>query len=216
MVTYYLMVSSMYLHDTLDESIITAWFPLHFIHGTSSQHATAFSIVGSREEVLDVLLKAQLMLGRVVLLTQDEFGHWLRSFDNDAQDAEWPDVERAGGAVVTLRSWLMRMRRAHERDAGDLDEKDEEEGLDDEQYATATSSVLENEDDDFMMDLDSNDDDDDDVDDDIDIDDDNDRDRDDGRLYTQGFLSEKILEEVLIELYERNGWPLSSSYGAII
>lgn len=200
------MISSMYLHDTLDESIITAWFPLHFIHGTSSQHATAFSIVGSREEVLDVLLKAQLMLGSVVLLTQEEFGHWLRSFDDDAQDAERSEVERATGTVITLRSWLMRMRRAHEHDAGGLDEKDEEEELDDEQYATATSSVSEHEDDDLMMDLDSNDDD----------DDEDDRDRDDGRLHTQGVLDEKILEEIRIELYERNGWPVSSSYGAII
>ncbi|KAJ9475457.1 hypothetical protein PHBOTO_005523 [Pseudozyma hubeiensis] len=206
MVTYYLMISSMYLHDTLDESIIAAWFPLHFIYGTSSQHATAFSIVGSREEVLDVLLKAQLMLGIVVLLTQEEFGRWLRSFDDDTQDAERSEVERAGGTVVTLRSWLMRMRRAHERDAGDVDEKDEEEELDDDLYATAASSASEHEDDDLMMDVDSNDDD----------DDDGDRDGDDGQRHTQGVLNEKILEEIRIELYERNGWPISSSYGAII
>lgn len=199
--TYYLVVSNMYLHDTLDASIVNGWFPLHFIHGSRSEYATGFAIVASRAEVLEVLLKAQLMLGSVTSMTQQDFARWLRSFDGNHRHEMGGRMESEsnGGTAVTLRSWLLQMRRAEESGEEEGDEGEEDEDAEDDLYVSAVQSAFGDDDDDVSMDCDSDG-----------------ANFQDERYKPSDVINDKFLEAVCLDMCERRGLPASSSFGVLI
>ncbi|SPO30014.1 uncharacterized protein UTRI_05853 [Ustilago trichophora] len=120
MPTYFLMTSTITLIDPLDEILLTEWFPLHSIHeGIHRASATAFYIAQDGFEVLEVLLKAQLLLGVVYLLPEAEFIELLGGHQNDGPIPITSDIEmrRNQGRAISVLSWRQRLQREMEEEA---------------------------------------------------------------------------------------------------
>ncbi|SPO31342.1 uncharacterized protein UTRI_05853_B [Ustilago trichophora] len=208
---YFLMTSTITLIDPSDNALLTEWFPLHSIHeGTHRGSATGFYIAQDRFEVLEVLLKAQLLLGVVYLLPEADFIRLLGRHQDDGPSSMGNGVEigRVEGRPISVNSWRQRLQREMEEEAAGDDLEGESED-----YATAVEGESDTE---MSVDSDSDDDD-------SDVDDLDDETRllaharmEEYKASNPYDIDEDFLDTVTLSFCEQHGVAFGSAAGFLI